>query len=265
MGGSDLFSMAGKRILVTGAAGHIGRLLCEYLLSDGAIVYATDVDRKGLDVLKSVGTNAQGSLQTFVADLSDEGERVELVRAVSESTRCLDGMVFAAAFVGTSGLEGWAVDFPEQSIASWRRALELNLTAPFHLTQLLHGLLSEGSNPSVVNLGSIYGRVGPDWALYEGLPMSNPAAYAASKGGLLQLTRWLAATLAPRIRVNIVSPGGIERGQSTKFRERYEQKIPLGRMAQEDDVVGQIVNCLSEASLYVTGQEIVVDGGYSTI
>src|SRR5437870_1912890 len=113
-------------------------------------------------------------------------------------------------------------------------------------------------------IGSIYGVVGPDLALYEGTPLGNPAAYAASKGGLLQFTRWLATSLAPRVRVNMLSPGGVERGQAEQFRTRYVAKTPLARMATEEDFKGAVAYLASDLSAYVTGQNLIVDGGWTT-
>lgn len=251
--------------MVTGAAGHLGRALCEYFVSDGATVFAVDLNEKGLASLELELKPAEGSFFAFAADLSDEEQRAGLVAQIASQTESLDGAVFAAAFVGTSNLEGWAVDFVDQSVSAWRKALELNLIAPCNLTQLLEPLLSRGDGPSIVNIGSIYGSIGPDWSLYEGLDMSNPAAYAASKGGLIQLTRWLASALAPGIRVNMVSPGGISRGQDATFVERYSQKTPLARMAKEHDILGQVVYLLSGAASYVTGQNITIDGGITAI
>ena len=265
MGSPSIFSLRGRKILVTGAAGHLGRALCEHLIADGAIVFAVDVDEKGLASVESEVRPTEGSFFAFTADLSDEERRADLVEQVAAETDSLDGAVFAAAFVGTSELEGWAVDFAQQSISTWRKALELNLTAPFHLTQLIESFLSRGDGPSVINIGSIYGSIGPDWDLYEGLDMSNPAAYAASKGGLIQLTRWLASTLAPGIRVNMVSPGGISRGQDATFVERYSRKTPLARMATEQDVVGQVAFLLSPAGRYITGQNVIIDGGIGIV
>lgn len=265
MGSSSIFSLSGRKILVTGAAGHLGRALCGYLVSDGATVFAVDLNEKGLASMESELKPAEGSLVAFTADLSDEEQRVELVERFATQTESLDGAVFAAAFVGTSELDGWAVNFAQQSLSTWRNALELNLTAPFHLTQLLEPFLSRGNGPAIVTIGSIYGTVGPDWSLYEGLGMSNPAAYASSKGGLIQLTRWLSSTLAPKIRVNMVSPGGILRGQDAVFIERYSKKTPLSRMATEQDVLGQVAFLLSGASAYVNGQNITVDGGFTVV
>jgi NAD(P)-dependent dehydrogenase (short-subunit alcohol dehydrogenase family) len=265
MGSPSIFSLSGRKILVTGAAGHLGRALCEYFVSDGAVVFAVDLNEKGLASLESELKPTEGSFFPFATDLSDEEHRAGLAEQLGAQTKSLDGAVFAAAFVGTSDLEGWSVDFPHQSVSTWRKALELNLTAPFHLTQLLEPLLSRGDGPSIVNIGSIYGSIGPDWSLYEGLDMSNPAAYGASKGGLIQLTRWLASTLAPGIRVNLVSPGGIERNQPAEFVARYSRKTPLDRMGTEADLLGATTFLLSEAANYVTGQNFHVDGGFSAL
>lgn len=265
MTSTDLFSLRGRRILVTGAAGHLGRALCRHLSADGALIIAVDRDEKGLVDLEAALDPATGAFHPFVVDLADQQERIQFSQRVMAQIHRLDGAVFAAAFVGTTELDGWSVSFAEQSLVAWRDALELNLTAPFHLTQLLAPLFYRGIDPSIVNIGSIYGSRGPDWRLYEGLDMSNPAAYAVSKAGLAQLTRWLAATLAPEIRVNTVSPGGISRDQHEKFVRRYTRKTPAGRMATEQDVVGQVALLLSPAARYTTGQDILIDGGITVV
>jgi NAD(P)-dependent dehydrogenase (short-subunit alcohol dehydrogenase family) len=112
-------------------------------------------------------------------------------------------------------------------------------------------------------MGSIYGMVGPKWDLYEGTSMGNPAAYGASKGGLLQLTRYLATTMAPSVRVNMITPGGIFREQPQAFVHRYEAGVPLGRMASEEDLKGAVAYLASDLSAYMTGQNLVVDGGWT--
>ena len=259
---NNTFSLAGKKILVTGAAGHLGEEICDYLVRADARVLGVDMNEAALLALERRTMNLPGELNTLVADLSEENERISLVERVSSLSPALDGAVFAAALVGTSKLPGWAVGFEDQSLTAWRAALEINLTAPFHLSQLLAPLLRQGSGPSIVTVGSIYGSSAPDWSLYEGLEMSNPAGYAASKGGLRQLTRWLASTLAPEIRVNSVAPGGIFRYQPETFVQRYVNKTPLNRMASEQDILGALAFLLSGASEYVTGQEIIVDGGH---
>jgi NAD(P)-dependent dehydrogenase (short-subunit alcohol dehydrogenase family) len=164
--------------------------------------------------------------------------------------------------VGSSNLQGWSTPFEEQSIETWRRAFEVNLTAAFHLCQLFAPQLRTSSNGTIINISSIYGGIGPDWGLYEGTLMGNPAAYSVSKGGLLQLTRWLSTTMAPLVRVNTISPGGIYRNQPDAFVKRYKSKTPLKRMATEDDFRGAIAYLATNMSRYVTGQNIIVDGGW---
>ena len=159
-------------------------------------------------------------------------------------------------------MQGWGVPFEEQTVDTWRRAIEVNLTSVFHLCQGLAPLLKVSPGASIINIGSIYGTLGPDWSLYDGTVMANPAAYAASKGGLIQLTRWLATTMAPTVRVNAVSPGGIFRNQPGAFVQRYAARTPLDRMATEDDFRGTIAYLASDLSRYMTGQNLAVDGGW---
>jgi NAD(P)-dependent dehydrogenase (short-subunit alcohol dehydrogenase family) len=146
---------------------------------------------------------------------------------------------------------------------TWRRALEVNLTEPFVLIQAAANDLRASGRGSVINVSSIYGLVGPDWRLYDDTSLGNPAAYAASKGGLVQLTRWLATTLAPYVRVNAIAPGGVFRNTPEPFLGRYVARTPLGRMAQEEDIKGAVAYLASDLSAYVTGQCLAVDGGWT--
>ena len=123
--------------------------------------------------------------------------------------------------------------------------------------------LAAGGHGSVINISSIYGLSGPDWRLYEGTSLGNPAAYAASKGGLIQMTRWLATTMAPKVRVNAIAPGGVFRNTPEPFLGRYISRTPLARMATEEDFMGAVAYLASDLSAYVTGQCLAVDGGWT--
>jgi NAD(P)-dependent dehydrogenase (short-subunit alcohol dehydrogenase family) len=197
-------------------------------------------------------------------DLAVESKVRSLPRTIAASLGGLDILVNNAAYVGTSNLSGWISPFEQQSLDTWRTALEVNLTACFALSQAAAPFLRKSGRGCIVNIGSIYGVLGPDMHLYEGTNMGNPAAYAASKGGLLQLTRWLATVLAPDVRVNCISPGGVWRNQPELFVERYVKRTPLGRMAAEEDFKGIVAFLASDLSSYVTGQHMLVDGGFST-
>ena len=263
-GHQELFSLADKRILVTGASGHLGSALVKWMVGDGAYVYLLDRD---LGQLRVVANGLKGAdldqVTLFSVDLEERHAREDFGKQLEGIAPHLDGIVHNAAFVGTSAGKGWSTSFEQQTLEPWARSLEVNLTAPFHLTQLLMPLLKKAPSPSIVSIGSIYGILGPDWGLYEGLEMGNPAGYAASKGGMIQLTRWLATTLAPHIRANSVSPGGIERLQPREFVDAYVAKTPHRRMAREGDIIGTIAFLLGDASAYITGQNIAVDGGFS--
>lgn len=261
---ASLMSLDGRRALITGGTGHVAMVMAETLAELGAELILVDLDADRLDAAATRLYNAWGNeVTTHVCDLENEVARKGMIAAVQADGRGLDILVNNAAFVGTSGLCGWVVPFEEQSLDTWRRAFEVNLTAAFHLSQAFMPQLKAQRRGLIVNIGSIYGELGPDWHLYEGTSMGNPAAYSVSKGGLFQLTRWLATTVGPDVRVNAISPGGIARGQPESFTGKYIAHTPLRRMAVEDDFRGVIAFLASDASAYVTGQVVRVDGGWS--
>jgi NAD(P)-dependent dehydrogenase (short-subunit alcohol dehydrogenase family) len=256
-----LMDMTGRRALITGGAGHLGRTMADSLAELGAEVLLVDVAGAPTQAVADEIAERRGTTVTALnCDLEDADARTALVDLVAPGG--LSVLVNNAAFVGTSGLTGWAEPFEGQSVATWRRALEVNLTAGFHLCQLFAPVLKDGPGGSIINIASIYGQWGPDYALYEGTAMANPAAYGASKGGLIQFTRWLSTTLAPQVRANVISPGGVARGQPESFVERYSARTPLRRMATEEDFRGAVAYLASDASAYVTGQVLQVDGGW---
>jgi len=256
------FSMRGKTVLVTGASGHLGTSICNTMAELGADIIATDRCAESLyrleDRLKD--QFPQLSILGVQADLIREKERSELALFVGSVCDSLDVLVNNAAYVGSMDLSGWNTAFESQSLETWKDAIEVNVTAVFHLCQLFAPSMKSGS---IVNIGSIYGVMAPWWGLYEKLDMSNPAAYAVSKSGLIQLTKWLSTTLSPDVRVNSLSPGGIYRHQPREFVERYCERTPLRRMANEGEISSVVAFLASGLSSYITGQNIMVDGGWS--
>jgi NAD(P)-dependent dehydrogenase (short-subunit alcohol dehydrogenase family) len=260
---SKLSDMSGRRVLITGAVGHVGRVMAEAMAELGASLIL--VDRPGADfsnVQSEIAKVSGVECDCRECDLEFEEQRVELIECVANSGLELNCLINNAAFVGTSELPGWAAPLAEQSLPVWRKALEVNLTAPFHLSKAFAPLMRRSKGANIINITSIYGRVGPDWSLYNGTSLGNPAAYAASKGGLAQLTKWLATTLAPEIRVNAIAPGGIFRNQPQEFVMRYEARTPLRRMAKESDLAGVSAFLASDLSAYCTGECIHIDGGW---
>ena len=260
----ELMSLNGRVALVTGGAGHIGRAVANGLAELGANLALSDIAASGgEEAAATLSGRFAGSAAAFACDFEQPAAVKELPRRVREKFGRIDIIVNGAAFVGTSGLQGWATPFEQQSDATWRRALEVNLTAPFVLLQALAPDLKKSGHGSIVNISSIYGLSGPDWRLYEGTGIASPAAYAASKAGLIQLTKWLATTLAPDVRANAIAPGGVFRNTTEPFLGRYNARTPMGRMATEEDIKGAVAFLASDLSSYVTGQCLAVDGGWT--
>ena len=259
----ELINLKGRRALITGATGGLGRVMAETLAELGADLVLVDREGSDFESLSENLTKYWGvNVQHRICDLEQQAQRRELMAWLKSCSQGLNILINNAAFVGTSELQGWGVPFEEQTLETWRRAMEVNLTAVFDLCQGLTPLLKVAKGANIINISSIYGMYAPDWSLYEGTSMSNPAAYGASKGGLIQFTKWLATTIAPNVRVNTISPGGIFRNQPESFVKRYEAKTPLARMGNEEDFRGVIAYLASDMSMYVTGQNLSVDGGW---
>lgn len=260
----ELMNLRGRTALVTGGAGHIGGAILETLAELGAATAVADrseldCKRRAEHIESTYGQPSKG----FATDLQDEDSTRGLIHRILEWRGSLSILVHCAAFVGTTDFPGWGVPFEQQSVKAWEAAMRVNLTAAFVLAQEAASALKASGHGSIVLVSSTYGMVGPDWSLYEGTDMSNPAGYGASKGGLLQLSRYLATRLAPEVRVNTITPGGVRRGQPEAFHVRYKARTPLQRMADEEDFKGAAAYLASDLSAYVTGQNLVVDGGWT--
>lgn len=239
---SELMSLTGRKALVTGGKGHIGKAVCEALEELGSQVKILDLPE---------------------CDLRDEIATREFARKTITEMGGLDILIHCAAYVGTTEDPGWSVPFEKQTVKAWDAALRVNVTSAFVVSQECQRAMAHSGHGSIIFLSSIYGMVGPDLRLYSDTNMVNPAGYNASKGGILQLARYLATVFAPHIRVNAVSPGGVWRGQPEVFQERYVQRTPLKRMATEEDLKGAVAFLASDLSQYVTGHNLVVDGGFT--
>lgn len=261
----ELMDLSGRVVLITGGAGYVAAEAAAAVAELGAAVFLADREGDKAEALAELlASRFDVATRAATVDLTDEEDVRALPGRAVQSLGGLNVIINAAALVSSMPLEGWAVPFEQQSLKTWREAVEVNLTSTFVLAQSAAPMLRQSESGSIINISSIYGMVGPDMSLYEGTKMGNPAAYAASKGGLLQVTRWLATVLAPRVRVNAIAPGGILRGQPEPFVTRYEERTPLGRMGREEDLKGAIAYLASDLSAYVTGHNLVVDGGWTS-
>lgn len=254
----------GRVAVITGGAGVVGRVAALALAELGADVALVDRDgARATTVAKEVAGAWQTEAQAWEVDLEHPDATADVCSRVEAWQDRIDVLIQAAAWVGSDAHEGWAVPFEAQTCEAFSRSLGVNLVAPFALDQALAPWLAASGHGSIVHVSSIHAGIAPDFRLYADTDMGHPAGYAASKAGLSQLTRWLATALAPNVRVNTLSPGGIRRDQPAVFRRRYAERTPLGRMAEPDDLGGAFVYLASDLSRYVTGHDLVVDGGYT--
>lgn len=260
---NELSNLSGRTALVTGSSGGLGHIFSETLAELGCNLIL--VDLPGLDNKEKISDLKKKwgiKIEYISCNLEYQEQRLKLISKILDSGIALNVLVNNASLVGSSKLEGWSVKFENQSVEAWQKAMEVNLTSVFEISQGLLPLLRKSQGANIVNISSIYGLYGPDWRLYENTNMANPAAYSVTKSGLIGLTRWLATTIAPDVRVNAIAPGGIFRNQPDEFVKKYSSKTPLERMATEDDFRGIIQFLASDLSSYVTGQVISVDGGF---
>ena len=259
----ELISLKGRRALITGGLGGIGQEIALTIAELGGDLVLLDRPNSTFDHLLSQLEQFNVDVDCLECDLEQPESRKLTIDSILNSPKSLDILVNNAGFVAETGLKGLITDFDKQTLETWHRVMEVNLTAIFDLTQKLAPKLGQNHHGSIINMASIYGVDAPDYSLYEGTDMGNSAAYSSSKGGLVYLTKWLATTIAPDVRVNAISPGGVLRTQPQQFVDRYVARTPLSRMASNSDMRGAIAFLASDLSAYITGQNIVVDGGWT--
>lgn len=247
--------LAGQVAVVTGALGKLGPTWVTALTGAGATVV-------GLDI---VGGDSADVEQ---ADVTDRAS-VEAARERIQARHGAPSLLVNAAGIDQppdAAASTWLVE--DVAADDFRRTVDVNLTGAFIAMQVFGPAMVAARGGSIVNIGSLYASIAPDPTFYDHLdlnpPFLKPPAYAASKAGLLALTRYFARLWGPSgVRVNALSPGGVAGGQDAEFRRKYEGRVPLGRMAELDDLAGPLVFLASDAAAYVTGHELRVDGGFT--
>ncbi len=264
-----LFDLTGKTAVITGACGVLGRRFAAGLAEFGADLALVDLVEPPAAALAAELAKRRGVKAVGIAcDVADP----EAVKRLAERVdRAFGGAQILMNNAATKGHNVDAFFAPVESfdLKTWREIMAVNLDGMFLVAQALGARMAERGGGSIIQTASIYGMLAPDPRIYEGSeyngrPINTPAVYTASKAGVIGLTRHLATYWAARgVRVNTLTPGGVASGQNDAFARRYAARIPLGRMAEADDMVGAAVFLASDASRYVTGQNIAVDGGLS--
>jgi len=267
---SNLFDLSGRVAVVTGGAGILGQHFCKGLAEYGAKVVIADVN---IDAANEVAEKIKQDVNTDALaiglDVSDESSVQEMVAKTIEKFGKID-ILHNNAAAKSSNLEKFFASVEDYDMEIWQEIMRVNIDGMFLMAKHVgKQMVSQGSGGSIVQTSSIYGLMAPDQRIYEGseymgVAINTPAVYSASKAAVLGLTNYLATYWAKDgIRVNSITPGGVESGQNDVFKEKYSNRIPMGRMANAHEMVGALVYLTSDASSYVTGQNISIDGGLS--
>lgn len=262
------FNLNNKTAIVTGGAGILGSHFCSGLADAGANVAVVDINMKVAQKLAKAITAQYGvKAVAFECNVASELSVKEMVESVLNEFGEIH-ILHNNAAGKSNDLDAFFADFEDYELDQWKEIMGTNLDGMFLVAKHVGKVMKEQKKGgSIIQTSSIYGVMAPDQRIYEGSyyldrQINSPAIYSASKAGVIGLTKYLATYWAQDgIRVNAITPGGVESGQNDIFKRNYSNRIPLGRMSQPEEMVGALIYLASEASSYVTGQNIIVDGG----
>lgn len=245
-----MFSIKNKIIVVTGGNGLLGKQMIATFRENGAIAISVDIKFEHQED------------HNFLMDITSENSVNSVVATIINKYHRIDGWV-NNAYPRTSD---WGNKFENIIFDSWRKNVDMHLNGYFLCCQVVLNQMKKQGSGSLINMSSIYGIIGPDFTVYDGTEMTMPAAYSAIKGGLNNLTRYLASYFGKyQVRINTISPGGIFDNQPESFVNNYNKKVPLKRMGTPNDIVSAVFYLLTDESSYITGHDLVVDGGWTII
>lgn len=253
----NLFSCKNKVAVVTGGAGLLGRKIVKGLSDFGAKVYIADIDKK---TARSIADDLK--IKYIYFNIASELSVKKGLKKIIKDCGKID-ILINCAYPKT---KDWNNKFEDVSFFSWKYNLNSHLGGYFLCCQRTAELMKEQKKGSIINFASIYGIVAPDFNIYKRTKMTMPVAYSVIKAGIIALTKYIASYYSKyNIRANVVSPGGIFNNQPESFVRKYSQKTFSGRMGRPEDIVGSVIYLVSDASSYVTGHNLVVDGGWTVL
>jgi NAD(P)-dependent dehydrogenase (short-subunit alcohol dehydrogenase family) len=266
---ADRFDLSGRTAIVTGGGGILGQGFCDVLAAHGANVAVFDLNEAAAaKTADAIGQSALAAKAIAVAcDVSSPDSVAAAVGRVVAEFGGID-ILHNNAATKTGDLADFFTPFEDYKIETWREIMGVNIDGMFLMAQAAgKQMLAQGRGGSIIQTASIYGVVAPDQRIYEGSeylgrPINTPAVYSASKAAVIGLTQYLASYWgAHGIRVNTLTPGGVESGQNDVFSRKYSARVPLARMARADEMQSALLFLASDASSYMTGQNLVIDGG----
>lgn len=270
---TDRFDLSGRVAIITGGAGLLGVEHARAIAGSGGIPVLVDRDGAGASAAAAELQRDIGVLSMAItADITEKPQVERVVREVVDRFGRVDILINNAALTvkgGGDSDDGYFAAFEDYPLALWEKALRVNLTGTFLCSQAVGRQMVAQRRGVVLNIASDVGTISPDHRIYQGVssphtgrPFNTPASYAATKAGIINLTRYLATYWAPYgIRVNALSPGGVFNDHDAAFVRNLTDRIPLGRMAQRDEYRGAVLFLVSDASSYMTGGNLIVDGG----
>jgi NAD(P)-dependent dehydrogenase (short-subunit alcohol dehydrogenase family) len=240
-----------KIIIVTGGSGLLGKAMVSRIKAEGAFCVNMDINHETSEDLSQVN-----------CDITNQDSIDQAISLVIDKYHHIDGLV-NNAYPRT---KDWGSKFEDIAFDSWKDNVDMQMNSSFYMCQKVLEHMKTQKSGSVINITSIYGVVGNDFTVYEGTGGTSPAAYSAIKGGLINFTRYLASYFGKyNVRANCVSPGGIFNHQNEIFVKNYEKKVPMQRMGTPEDIAPSVAFLLSEDAEYITGQNLIIDGGWTAI
>lgn len=259
MNTNELFRLDGKVAIVTGGAGIYGVHITRALAEVGAHVIAASRNLEQCEQVAAEMRKENLKVSAMQLDLGSSDSIRDVCRNIVDEFGRID-ILFNNAVARAGG------DPSTVTEEQWTTAMEINSTGFFMSCQIFGEQMIKQKSGVIVNISSIYGSVGPNFNIYEGTELTSPANYAFAKGGMVNYTRYAASYYGRfGVRVNCISPGGFQTDQPETFIKNYSKQTPLGRMATDDDIKGAAVFLASDASSYITGQNLLVDGGWTAI
>lgn len=258
-----LFDLSGRTIIITGAAGLLGSQYADGLSQVGANVVLADISLPQCKILeKNIKNKYSTNPFSVKLDLTKQSSIKSMVSSIKKKYSKIDVLVNNAAYQGNKKIR--SSGFENLKLDTWNQAIDVNLTGVFLCCQEVGKQMLKQKNGNIINIASIYGIVAADQRIYGKSGQNSAAFYAATKSAIINLTRYLASYWnRTGIRVNTLSPGGVENNQDSTFKKKYSEKTMLGRMAKKDEYVGALIYLASDASSYMTGANLVVDGGWT--